>query len=184
MSGTAPEDQPASGVDDRLTELERWQKRSAGRIDHLGARLGETHVEAAWFQLSMTAALPLLGVLINLAVPWYSDDDKVGSGFSLIGGPRDSGSLLVYVLVATLAAATVTVLAGSTIRSSPASWYVVTGLAVVMTVAAVRAHGDLRSFEEPRAGLRLAVILPLALGVISLAAPLRLRQLAASASRL
>lgn len=184
MTGTAAEDQPGSGVNDQLTELERSQKRSANRIDHLGARLGETQVEAAWFRLSMIAALPLLGIFLNLAVPWYSDGDTVGSGFGLMAGPRGSAWLLVYLLAALVTAIALTLLAESSTRSSPASWYLVTALALVMTVAAVSAHGHLLSRQEPIAGLRLAVILPLAVGVVSLVAPAKVKRVSQSASHL
>lgn len=153
----------------RIEELETAQQRNRSlvRAEVAAARYSRTRLG-----VSMAAALLLLGIFINMAVTWYATDDNVSSGFGLIGA--GSTYALGYLIAAFIAAVSVIALA----EASPASanaWRIVTGLAIVMLVAALAARTELPFSAEARAGMIYAAALPLALVIISSAALDRLK---------
>lgn len=175
MNDTTDEDRPTALVTDHLIPLVRFQRSQAERIAELEDRLSAARIDTAWTRWASLAAVLIVGAVVNLATPWFSGEESVDHAFGLLGAAQPAGWMLLYLVVGGLAAMIVAFLAMSSSHTSTSGWYLLAVAGVVMTVAAVLTHGTIPRFHVAQAGLRLAVVLPIVLVVVSLSAALALR---------
>lgn len=168
MAGGEQGNGPEPSVDDRLVQLDEAQKQAAREIDRLRQRTVAGELGQVWFRAFVATAVPLVALFVNLATPF----NGAASGFGSLSnsGPRGSGWLTLYVIIAVILAVALAIIGGSSPTSSPRSWYLVTVLAAVLVVLAIVVNRDGSTIDEARAGLRMAVVWPLLVGIISLLA--------------
>jgi hypothetical protein len=163
MADIADDERPVPLTQERLVQLEHLNQHHLDHIWSLEMQLSVARVQRAWVRWSSIVGVLLVAAFVNLGVPWYAVGDRVGSGFGLVDDGGAPAWLLLHLGAGLVAALLVIVLA----TPSVASWYVLTVAGAVMTIAAFGVQGDLPFRADPRAGVRMAIALSIAITVLS-----------------
>ncbi|MEM9610284.1 MAG: hypothetical protein AAGA99_22905 [Actinomycetota bacterium] len=176
MADIADDERPVPLTQERLVQLEHLNQEHLDHIWSLQLQMSAARVRSTSARWSAALGLLLVAAFVNLGVPWFAVGDELGSGYALV----DDGAPLwwwLHLAAGVFALMLVVALAAPSRRPSVAGWYLLTIVGVLMTITAVGVLGDLPFRADPRAGVRVAIALSMAVTVVGAIGGFRLADL-------